>query len=88
MRPLSARVTIASVSSAPVRGGFTRFTVAAERVENTGRMDHWLTFTTLNDFKASLCLRARETGVPLDVTYRSTGYFDADLLSAELVEAR
>lgn len=85
-RPQTAQATIASITSAPIKGGYTRFTILAEKTEaETGRFDHWLSFTTLNQFMASLCEQARTKGVPVQVTYRTSGYFDYDLVGVELV---
>lgn len=86
MRPLTETVTISSIESATVRGGFTRYTILAERGESVGRLDHWLSLTTLNDLRAAACERAKATDTPVTVTYRDTGYFDRDLVAVEFPE--
>lgn len=87
MGPLeSATVTISYVHETVTKGGLRRFEIGAQRTnaDQSGPLaDRYLSFTTLNQWKASLCSQSKEKGFPLSVTFRSTGYFDSDLVSVE-----
>lgn len=74
-----AIVTIAYVQESPTKGGLRRFLIGAEREGDT-LSERYLSFTTLDQFKASLCERHKVSGVPLAVKFRATGYFDYNLL--------
>jgi len=92
LAPQSAIVTIQYVSESRTRStwghpeGRRRFVIGAEKTTGEG-FDKRLSFTTLDPWKASLCLQARDQKFPLAVKYRDTRYFDADLLWVGMVKA-
>ena len=59
--------------------GRRRFVIGAEKTTGEG-FDKRVSFTTLDPWKASLCIQARDQHLKLAVKYRDTLYFDADLL--------
>jgi len=84
-------VTITNVHETPVKNrlGVTpmrRFEIQAARTTDDpagGAWDKHLSFSTLDQWKASLCDQALKAGLTLKVTYRPTGYWDHDLLNVE-----
>ncbi len=89
-----ATVTIAYVQESKTRGtwshpgGLRRFVIGANRTDAAGDSlaEMRLSFSTLDPFKATLCLQAREKGLQLRVKYQLTRFFDANLLHVELVK--
>lgn len=90
-QPETAVVNITLVNELPVKNKIgaipmRRFDIQAAKVDDDPEGGSWnkhLSFTTLDQWKASLCHQAQQAGLPLKVTYRNTGYWDADLLSVE-----
>ncbi len=89
--PQTDLVTITLVSEHPVKNPIgtlpmRRFEIQAKRTTADPEGGSWnqhLSFQTLNQFAAALCDQAQKAGLVLKVTYRSTGYWDHDLLSVE-----
>lgn len=87
LKPYAATVSIRYVQETVTKGGLRRFTIGAER-DGTTLAERYLSFTTLNAWKASLCSQAKDQGFQLSVKYRDTGFFDADLLFVEMAGSR
>lgn len=83
----AATIKVMYVKETVTKGGLRRFEIGAERVPGGETLaERYLSFATLNQFKASLCLQARERGQLLAVKFRNTAWFDADLLAVELAK--
>src|SRR6185369_17791516 len=86
LKPQEAIVTITYVSESRTRGtwshpdGRRRFAIGAEKITGDSLGERLLGLTTLDPWKASLCMRARDTGRKLSIKFRDTRYFDQDLL--------
>ena len=91
LKPQDAIVTITYVSESRTRGtwdrpdGRRRFVIGAEIV-GADELSKRLGLTTLDPWKASLCMQARDKKFPLAIKYRETRWFDHDLLWAGLVK--
>ena len=89
--PREAIVTISYVQETLTKGGLRRFLIGAELAGGTEHFpvlsDRYLSFTTLDQWKASLADQAHKQGFPVRVTYRATGYFDAHLVTIATVPA-
>lgn len=89
--PHTALVTITNVHETPVKTRLgtlpmRRFEIQAAKTTDDPEGGSWnkhLSFTTLDQWKASICDQAQKQGLQLKVTYRPTGYWDHDLLAVE-----
>lgn len=85
-------VTITYVEESRTRGtwakpdGARRFVIGAERTTGDSLGERLISFATLDPWKASLCLQARDKHLKLRVKYQMTRYFDANLLHVEVVK--
>ena len=88
--PREAIVTISYVQETLTKSGLRRFLIGAELAGSGEHFpvlsDRYLSFTTLDQWKASLCDQYRKSGQPLKVSYRATGYFDQQLVSCAPME--
>lgn len=88
-----ATVTIYSVRESRTKpthqrpAGWRRFLIGAERTSGE-LLTKAITLTTLDPWKASLCDQARQSGRTVRIAFRDTGYFDADLVSVEIVTSQ
>jgi hypothetical protein len=91
LKPQDAIVTITYVSESRTKGtwsypeGRRRFVIGAEKTEGD-ELTKRIGLTTLDPWKASLCMQARDKKFPLAIKFRETRYFDADLLWVGLVK--
>lgn len=79
---MNLHVEIRGIWSSPTRRpGCTRYQITARTIDGT----RTLSLSTLNDFKASLCQRAKDLGVVADVTYTPGAVFDDELIAIHLL---
>lgn len=92
LKPHDAIVTIQYVSESRTRGSWSypdgrrRFVIGAEKTTGESKGERLIGLTTLDPWKASLCVQARDKKFPLAIKYRDTRYFDKDLLWVGLVK--
>jgi hypothetical protein len=88
----TATVTIKYVQESRTRGtwqhpdGRRRFVIGAEKTTGDSLGERLLGLSTLDPWRASLCLQAKDKGLRLFVKYRMTRFFDAELLHCEVVK--
>lgn len=86
LKPQQATVWISYVSESRTKGtwnhpdGRRRFVIGAERTTGESIGERLLGLTTLDPWMASLCIRARDKHVAVDIKFKDTRYFDKDLL--------
>lgn len=79
-----AVVSVQYVHESLTKGGLRRFLIGAERTDGGDALaDRYVSFATLNQWKAALADQARQQGFLLHVKYKDTAWFDADLLFVE-----
>jgi len=66
--------------------GLRRFLIQAEKTTGDSSGERALSFSTLDQFSATLCDRAWKLGFLVKVRYKHTRFFDHQLLSVELVK--
>jgi hypothetical protein len=88
----TATVTIQYVEESRTRGtwqrpdGIRRFVIGAEKTTGESLGERRIGLTTLDPWRASLCLQAKDKGFKLFIKYKLTRWFDADLLHCEVVK--
>ena len=91
LAPQSAVVRISYVSESRTKStwqfpeGKRRFVIGAVKTTGESLGERNVSLTTLDPWKASLCIQARDKQFPLQIKYRDTRYFDADLLWVGMV---
>lgn len=80
--PERALLTIYRVHESPTRTGQPRFTIDAQRVDSD-LFTRYVSLTTLDQWRASLCDQAMKVELPLVVTFRDDGYFDKTIVAIE-----
>ena len=66
--------------------GLRRFYIGAEKTTGDSLGEWLISMTTLDPWKASLCSQARDKHFRLKIRYKETPFFDAALLSVEMVK--
>ncbi len=79
-------VTVQYVQETVTAGGLRRFLIGAEKSTGDSLGERLVSFSTLSQWKASLCDQAKKSGLRLHVKYRLTRWFDADLLFVEVAK--
>ncbi len=79
-------VTVQYVQETVTQGGLRRFLIGAEKLTGDSLGERLISFSTLSEWKASLCDQAKKGGLRLHVKYRLTRWFDADLLFVEVAK--
>lgn len=89
LAPVTATVRIRVVREVPTRQRLgvppvRRFEILAEDVRGQAvNIDRYVSLTTLDQWKASLCDQAMKVDLPLVVTFQDTGYFDKTIVAIE-----
>lgn len=81
-----ALVTVQYTEERVTKGGLRQFLIGAEKTTGDSLSERRIGLQTLNQWKAALCQQAKDKGLVLHIKYRTTRYFDADLLFVELAK--
>jgi hypothetical protein len=92
LKPQDATVWITYVSESRTKGtwqrpdGLRRFVIGAEKTTGDSLGERLIGLTTLDPWKASICIQARDQKFQLAIKFRETRFFDHDLLWVGRVE--
>ncbi len=81
-----AVVKVSYVVKNVTKGGLPRFLIDAEKTTGDSLGERLVSFSTLSQWKWTLCHEAKEKGLLLHVKYRETAWFDCDLLFVEVAK--